>query len=323
MLEFAIALYVVLTASKVPHEVAPIHEVTLIREEELQVLEHRRHFHVHHLATAVEGYNGTIDATHPLLVGLGVAGGVHAREQHVLCVLISVLMAHHEVGVLLVLRGFLAAAVDGSALVHHGLAHVAIGLQRHLRGVGTSVEQRAVAILVAAQIATKCKDVLGRVLVHRRVGRRANHDEGIRRVANHEHQQAAEHRILQACTHHGDSLLVDGLLVVQHPPQQGKHHHADDHCRPAIAVEGNTQQGDGNHEGDVLSAVVAFLIGLPDSPAHGSHEQYDIDNLTRVERHAQHVHEQQLEPSTHGDDARHDAIEHGGDDDERHQQRQE
>ena len=41
--QFAIALNVVLTAGKVPHEVAPIHEVDLIREEELQVCPLRGH----------------------------------------------------------------------------------------------------------------------------------------------------------------------------------------------------------------------------------------------------------------------------------------
>ena len=38
MFWFAIALNVVLTSGKVPHEVAPVHEVALIGEEEADVV---------------------------------------------------------------------------------------------------------------------------------------------------------------------------------------------------------------------------------------------------------------------------------------------
>ena len=38
MLRFAVALYVVLTACEVPHEVAPVHEIALIRQEETEVV---------------------------------------------------------------------------------------------------------------------------------------------------------------------------------------------------------------------------------------------------------------------------------------------
>ncbi|CUQ49199.1 Uncharacterised protein [Segatella copri] len=38
MLWLTIALNVVLTAGKVPHEVAPVHEVALVREEEADVV---------------------------------------------------------------------------------------------------------------------------------------------------------------------------------------------------------------------------------------------------------------------------------------------
>ena len=38
MLQFAVALNVVLSAREVPHEIAPIHEIALVSEEETQVL---------------------------------------------------------------------------------------------------------------------------------------------------------------------------------------------------------------------------------------------------------------------------------------------
>ena len=68
-------------------------------------------------------------------------------------------MAHHEVRVFLLFKSFFLAAVDGSALFHTRLAVLSVGIEFHLRGVGLSVEQRAVAILVAAQIVTQRENV--------------------------------------------------------------------------------------------------------------------------------------------------------------------
>ena len=39
MLQLAVALDAVLTTGEVPHEITPIHEVALVRQEELDVLE--------------------------------------------------------------------------------------------------------------------------------------------------------------------------------------------------------------------------------------------------------------------------------------------
>ena len=53
MLQFSISLNVILTAGKVPHEVTPVHEVTLIRQEEADILNEGRHLHLYYLAAAV------------------------------------------------------------------------------------------------------------------------------------------------------------------------------------------------------------------------------------------------------------------------------
>ena len=100
-----------------------------------------------------------------------MAGIVHAWEQHVLGILVLILRADYEVGVLLVGRGFLLALVHGFALAHHGAAVLAVAFKRHLRGVGLTVEQRALAILLTSQVVAQGEDILRRVLVHRRVGR--------------------------------------------------------------------------------------------------------------------------------------------------------
>ena len=69
MLQFSVALDIVLSTSEVPHEVAPVHEVTLVTQEESDVLQLCGHLHGHGFATAIVWHFRTIDTTHPRLVG--------------------------------------------------------------------------------------------------------------------------------------------------------------------------------------------------------------------------------------------------------------
>ena len=86
VLGFSTTLHVVLSSGKVPHEVAPVHEVTLVREEESYVVPLCRHLHGHLLATAVVGHVSTRNATQPALISLSVSRRMHTWEQHVLSV---------------------------------------------------------------------------------------------------------------------------------------------------------------------------------------------------------------------------------------------
>ena len=65
MLEFTVTLDVVLPTGEVPHEVTPVHEVTLVAEEETDILELAGHLDHHRLATAVVGYLRAVDTSHP------------------------------------------------------------------------------------------------------------------------------------------------------------------------------------------------------------------------------------------------------------------
>ena len=196
VLHLALSLQVVLPTAEIPHEVTPVHEVALIGEEESQVLPLRRHLHHHLLTSVVVGHHAPADATHPALVGIGLLRVPHAGEQHVLGVDHAVLRLGYVVGVALV--GMLGALrptiVDGRALLHLHLQHLRTGhgFPLWLRRVGLPVEERSLSVLVARQIGGKREDVLGRVLVHRRVGSRAYQDDGIAAVADDEHEQAQQ-----------------------------------------------------------------------------------------------------------------------------------
>ena len=65
VLQLAVALYLILPAAEVPHEVAPVHEVALVAEEELDVLKLRRHLHHDVLAAAVVRHLRALYAAHP------------------------------------------------------------------------------------------------------------------------------------------------------------------------------------------------------------------------------------------------------------------
>ena len=171
MLRLTVALDIVLTSGKVPHEVAPVHEVALIGEEETDILHLCRNLHHHVLATTVVRHLVTLYATHPVFVCLGMSRTVHTWEEHILCIYILVLMAYYEVRVLLIGRSLLLALINRCPFLRHRLAHVAVSFESHLRSVSLTIEQWSIAILVAAQITAQGEDILRRVLVHRRVGR--------------------------------------------------------------------------------------------------------------------------------------------------------
>ena len=104
---------------------------------------------------------------------------VHAGEEHVL--LIDIL---HVIALNLIAVGFfgtslLLTLIYRSLLFADGNAVVALNLQLYLAGVCLSVEQGTVSILITAQIGSQGKDILGRVLIHRCVGRAADYDYGV------------------------------------------------------------------------------------------------------------------------------------------------
>ena len=154
MFHFAITLDIVLTAYEVPHEVAPVHPVALIADEEFQVLPSRRdRYGLSGMEDA--GYLTSRDAAYPSRIERGMLGRVHTREEHVLFILHLAVVARNIVGVLLVGIALLGSVIDRCSI---GEFRCSISVGVHfthlvLRGVGLSVEQRTIAILVTAQIA--------------------------------------------------------------------------------------------------------------------------------------------------------------------------
>ena len=88
MFYLAISLDIVLTTNEVPQEIAPIHEVYLIGQEETQILGHC-------------GYAILfLDSSHPVFIGLGMTCRMHTREIHVVLIHIVDVVAHDFVSLL-------------------------------------------------------------------------------------------------------------------------------------------------------------------------------------------------------------------------------
>ena len=155
----------------------------------------------------------------PPLVLLDVAcrRAVHPREDHgvvgvvvglgaALLAAVHVLLHHVQllpgVGLDELLGGvFTLEALDpllrGASLLHHAVALHPRRLSVEVRLVQVcgavpklACRQWTVSVLLAAEVAQQRKQVLGVVFIHRRVGRRTNHDRGERAVAKEHHGHA-------------------------------------------------------------------------------------------------------------------------------------
>ncbi len=321
--DFAHALDVVLATGEVPHEVAPIHVVELVVDEETQVLDERgaqAFFGGYGASVGVEG-GGGVDhlALHaqPLLVLAFVPLIVDAREHHVLlgAVLVVGLAAdgHIAVGVAGILLHFLG--ILHAPFLHHRLecARGGVLLIHHLAIERAAVDEWCLAILLTAQVLGQRIGVARRVLVERRERRTANQDERITGKA-HKDDHHAEHHVGE---HAHGQLLAE---VEQVDGQCGGEHKRDEQ---ALAQEQHATEHDGDDERQFHAQFAVARVEFPQCPRQRGHEHDGINEHTAIERQAQRVHGEQVEVLTQFHKAGLQAVEDEHDDDKRHQQRNE
>ena len=169
MLYLAVALDVVLAAYKVPHEVAPVHEVDLIVDEELDVVPLCGYLDPLLLAANVDGSLTALDAAHPVIVEVdggasgrpvGMVGTVHTGEEHRGLHHVLVLGANYNILVLFIGRSLLLRHIYLGSLLHYRHPVLAFHLTGYLRGVGAAIEERCVAILLAVEVTAEGEDIL-------------------------------------------------------------------------------------------------------------------------------------------------------------------
>ena len=100
----SIALDVILTTYKVPHEISPVHEVYLVVYEEPYIIPLCRHLDVwYSCECCILGTHGVCYwLAHPLLILLCMVAAVHTWEEHVLHVVVLLVIAYNLISVRLV-----------------------------------------------------------------------------------------------------------------------------------------------------------------------------------------------------------------------------
>ena len=337
MLEFAVALQVVLSAGEVPQEVTPVHEVHLIGQEEAEVSPLRRKyavdsflgrariaiaiaFDVHRIVRLAEGSEESVLLVgvfgvnaQPSVVGRSVCAGVHSREEHlgargvfiadgffVLVVAIAFKFVFGHVALH-------AVALDGDELLVNVVALACKTADGRLAQVGFAVEQRTLAVLLAVEVTAQGEDILGGVLVHRRVGRGAHHDDCVRGIANHHHEHTEQRGVEEALAQE-----VFAFLVLEHEQYAEADEQQDAQAERLVAIadEGDAQQGHAQEVEHHDAGAILLRGGLDGEEHHGDKNQ-QIDNQTRVEGQADGVDEEIFKFAAHFHDARHEAVEHG------------
>ena len=242
---------------------------------------------------------------------------MHTREQHVLRIDEFLLMTYYEIRIFLRTVGFLLTLPDRCAFFSAWHTHVAIHIECNLRGICLTIEQRTVAILIAAEIASECEDVLWRVLVHRRVGRRTYHYDRIAGITDHKHQKTQQNGILCTRCDIRHDLLLYLTGTTEQEIKQSKNNHTDDCGRPSVAVERYAEHTHGQDECYILPLEASARVCFVYSPDNRSNKKDDVYDLTCVERTSQNIYKEKLEPSTNSHNARHNTIKHGRNDDKR------
>ena len=216
-------------------------------------------------------------------------------------------MTADEVTVGVVGTGLDHLGIDGRTLLDDGGTR---GIALHVAGEGLAEEERVLAILLAVQILGEREDLVGRVLVHRQLGRRADDDLREGGVADEDGEQA-----------HQDVAGQAGIEVLPIEDDADKDSAEQDAEQPAVADEGHAAKDDACSKQRTQGAVGGGgLIGLPDAKGQQGQDEEEIEDGAGVEREAQHIDGKEFDLACQLDEAGDHAIEDEGDDEHREQE---
>ena len=271
--DFAVALHVTLTTREVPQEIAPVHEVDLIAQEILHVFGEssngdRLAINTHLLTLVVA----------PLLVAFHVIAllGVHAWEERGVVVFVGFLVSAHKVFIRVIRIGLDHLGIDGGTLLDN---RSSTGIALHVAGKGLTEEKRVLAILLTVQILGEREDLIGRILVHRELSRRADDDLRKGGITDEDGEQAHQDVAGQTCV---DFLPIEDTC----DESNGK----DNAEQPAVADKWHTTKYDTCSKEDAQSAVGrVLLVALPNAKGKKCQDKEEIEDRTGIERESKAV----------------------------------
>ena len=184
------------------------------------------------------------------------------------------------------------------SLFFHGDAHVSFHFEFHGRIVGLPIEERTVAILLAVEVILEREDVIGGVLVHRRIRIGANNEGCITAISDNDHGNHQHSRV-----HHASREEVFFLQE-----KAGQKENQNDADNGTLHEEKCSREGQCEHETDIHAQARFLCIGLHNRPHEGSSQEGEIDVHTRVEVAMERVYKEQLKPTCNRGDARNHAV---------------
>ena len=184
--DITVRLQVILTADEVPHEIAPVHEVNLVTEEEAEVLTKGRTIIRFLLSAVLVAYTTSFDIR-PLFVSTHMTSlrRIHTREDHaeLLHVLVGSLMTGNDIMVFLAFH-FRCRSILRMTDFFYRDTHVSFHAQFYRCVVGLTVEKRPIAVLLTVEVVLEREDIIRAVLIHRCICIGADHEGCVRTITD-------------------------------------------------------------------------------------------------------------------------------------------
>ena len=194
-------------------------------------------------------------------------------------------------------------------VVFFGACGRAVGCAEHVGAERCAVEPRGFAVLLAVEVWSEVKHVVGSVLVHGRFCRWAYEQKRVGRVAGEDHHDAEGHEGEYA---HGQFARCGEIYS-----QSGQYEYRNPQ---AVANEGNAAEEDGGDEADADSCGRFLGVEFAQRPDERDYGEYGVDYHAGVEAQSEGVDEEQFEVLSHLDESGHESEEDQRHDDEWQQQ---
>ena len=181
---------------------------------------------------------------------MALLAGVHTREDHhkLLAELIRSLVAGNDILIGILGISFGCGRVLRMSLFFHGDAHISFDFELHGRIVSLPIEEWSVAILLAIEVILEREDVIGGVLVHRRIRIGANNEGCITAISDNDYGNHQHGRV-----HHASREEVFFLQE-----KAGQKENQNDANNGTLHEEKCSREGQCEHETDI-HAQARFL----------------------------------------------------------------
>ncbi len=184
-------------------------------------------------------------------------------------------------------------------------------LLHHCLGKHRTIEERTVAILLTVEIRRKGKHVVGRILVHRRIGPGTDKKKRIRSIADEYHEYTQN-----------DEREHPHRYFFTEAPEPYCEHTQEQHANPnRMTDKRHTRHGYRKEEPQTGCSGIFSSIKRADCHDEHQGQQHGIDKHAHIVAHMETIHKKEFEPLGYLDKAGHKTVEDSADNNTRHSKR--